>query len=92
MSGAIWDPVLDRCPRKYRKFIQYLDGRGLLRFSRCPKEHVGLFFVLKKNGIDQRIIVDARRANRHFRTPPHVDLCTSEGISKIEVEVPATWM
>jgi hypothetical protein len=44
--------------------------------------------VLKKNGIDQRIIVDARRANRHFRTPPHVDLCTSEGISRIEVEVP----
>ena len=55
----------------------------------APREHVGPFFVLKKNGVGQRIIVDARWANRHFKTPPHVDLCTSEGISRIEFELPA---
>jgi hypothetical protein len=47
-----------------------------------------MFFVTKKDGIHIRMIVDARRANRHFRPPPHVALCTAEGITRIEMELP----
>ena len=33
-----------------------------------------------------RIIVDARRCNARFRTPPGVDLCSAEGLTRVEVE------
>ena len=36
-----------------------------------------------------RLIIDARRSNLHFNPPPNVELLTAEGLSKIEVELPA---
>ena len=35
-----------------------------------------------------RMIIDVRRANRMFRTPPGVDLCTAEGVSRTEGGLP----
>ncbi len=35
-----------------------------------------------------RCIVDARRTNWRFATPPGVELCTAEGLARIEVELP----
>ena len=34
-------------------------------------------------------VIDARRSNCHFAAPPSVDLLTGEGLSGIEVELPA---
>ena len=40
---------------------------GVLSPGLCDGCHVGIFVVLKKSG-KQRLVVDARRANLHFRT------------------------
>jgi len=43
----------------------------------------------KKGRLKIRLILDARLTNRMFADPPGVSLCTAEGFSKIEVEVPS---
>ena len=40
----------------------------------------------RKNGT-QRLILDARPANRLFTPPPGVDLLTGEGLARLEVEL-----
>ena len=34
------------------------------------------------------MILDARRVNQRFRPPPRVDLCSSEGLARVELELP----
>ena len=50
------------------------------------EEEVGIFFVTKKDSGRLRLIVDARRSNLHFCSPPGVDLVTAEGLAKLEVD------
>eukprot|EP00959_Pyramimonas_sp_CCMP1952_P171478 3583110-Pyramimonas_sp.AAC.1 len=69
MPRLYMDPVLKRNSKSYRTFLRDLAGRGLLGVTTRPAESVGLFFVAKSNGA-QRMIIDARRSNGHFRTPP----------------------
>lgn len=72
-----WDPVLDKNAKQYRAFIQRLN---ILR--------IRLVFSLSKSDRKKmRLIVDARSTNAMFKDPPGVDLCSSEGFSRIEVEV-----
>jgi len=71
---------------RYRQFLQELQGKGLLRWTRTPKEHVGVFFVKKKNG-RLRMVIDARASNVHFVSPPGVDLATSDALGRIELVV-----
>ena len=73
--------------RCYREFIQRLDDIGLLQYTQKPKNEVGVFFVHKSDKKKIRLIVDARSANALFRDPPGVELCSSEGFSRIECEV-----
>ena len=47
---------------------------------------MGIFFVTKKDTGRLRLIVDARRSNLHFCSPPGVDLVTAEGLAKLEVD------
>ena len=63
------DPALTRNRRKYVKFLNDLEKRGLVKFSVACQEQVGLFFVKKKSG-QLRMILDARRTNARFRNPP----------------------
>jgi len=72
--------------RRYGEFVRSLRKIGLVHFTLEPKEEVGLFFVWKKGRQAMRLILDCRRTNRRFRAPPGVDLLTSEGLSRIEVE------
>ena len=51
-------------------------------------EQVGMFFVHKSGKNKFRLILDARRVNQRFRTPPGVALCSSESLSRIEIELP----
>ena len=55
-----------------------------------PGERMDLLVVKKEGGARQRFIVDALRANRHFRAPPPVSLFTAVGLSAREcVEEPS---
>jgi hypothetical protein len=54
----------------------------MLDFSYEHVESVGLFAVHKKGG-KQRLIVDARRANRWFGDPTPVNLATGESLSEL---------
>lgn len=83
-----WDPRLTSDKRGYKSLIQMLERLGYLRYTLRPKAHVGVFFVWKSDGQKIRLILDARSANRMFRDPPGVELCTAEGFSRIEVSVP----
>jgi hypothetical protein len=78
-----WDRKLQRNSKEYRQLIKMLDARGLITWTCEPMEFASIFFVAKKDNA-QRLIIDARRANRRFKRPPHVDLITSEGLSRIE--------
>ena len=66
------------------------------RDGQSPRERVGVFVVKKDGSARQRLIVDARRANRHeptphFRAPPPVSLLPTAGFGKTEcVEVPSS--
>ena len=51
-------------------------------------EQVGVFFVQKAAKTKVRMILDARRVNQRFRVPPGVALCSSESLSRVEIELP----
>lgn len=61
----------------------------LVSFTTSPEEEVGVFFVYKQGRQRMRMILDCRRSNTHFVSPPGVDLLSSEGLSRIEVRDPA---
>jgi len=81
------DPALVKHRQKYARFVKDLDGRGMLDFTVQPKEMVGVFFVWKKGREKIRLILDARRANKRFRRPPHVDLVSGEGLSMVDLDI-----
>ena len=82
-------PRLDQCPKlagsrmAYRSFVHTLSGKGLVRFSRTPKFHCACFFVHEKQG-RQRVIVDAREVNRHFKRLPSVALDRPEATAGLD--------
>ena len=80
------DPSLRFNQKKYQSLIRDLFEKGLVAPLKEVKETVGLFAVWKVKGKSQRLIVDARRANARFRTPPGVDLMSSESMARMEVE------
>ncbi|CAE7388043.1 unnamed protein product [Symbiodinium sp. CCMP2592] len=84
-----WDACLLHSKRQYVSFLRKLMSIDFLLFTTEPKEHIGIFFVYKSDGHRIRLIVDARGANRHFRAPPGVDLCSAEGFARLEVQLPA---
>ena len=81
------DPSLMGNRRNYERFVQKLQSLGLVRFLTHRRCDVGLFCVRKKDGL-QRLIMDCRRSNLHFKNPPGVSMCTSESLARIEVMLP----
>ena len=77
------DPVLAHNPRRYHEFVADLYDCKLVGFTVTPKVQVGAFVVTKK-GDRQRLIVDARRTNRLFRTPPSTNLGSIESWARLE--------
>ena len=78
------DPVLKNNSKEYHEFISDLIDCNLLYFTDKPRVQVGVFCVTKKQR--QRLIIDARRANRLFRTPPSTCLGSVESWTRLEVE------
>ncbi len=83
-----WDPMLKNRQRMYKKFIQKLHAADYLVYTQSPKSFCGVFFVKKSDGKKIRMIIDARGTNRLFKEPPGVHLLTSDGFSRIELDVP----
>ena len=83
------DPVLSNNTQAYHGFIADLFSCNILGFTSRPKMQVGAFFVSKKNG-KQRLVIDARRANRLFRTPPSTCLGSVDCYGRLEVEPGST--
>ena len=82
-----WDPLLRKSVRHYKSLIQRLHKIGYCSYTLTPKERAGIFVVKKSDGVRQRLIIDGRRANFRFATPPSVRLCSPESFAKAEI----TW-
>eukprot|EP00438_Fugacium_kawagutii_P014873 Skav225062 [mRNA] locus=scaffold2293:21259:24786:- [translate_table: standard] len=79
-----WDPALRR-DRKLREDLYVrLWNTGLLTFRRRRKALVAFFCVKKKDGM-QRLICDARQANKCHRAPPSTQLSTPTSFSSIDL-------
>eukprot|EP00973_Karenia_brevis_P054433 7564454-Karenia_brevis.AAC.1 len=80
------DTVLKNNRHKYTGFLADLNRCGLLYWTQSPKEFAAVFFVRKKDE-RLRMIIDCRRANARFKAPDNVDMCTAEGLARLEVEI-----
>lgn len=78
------DPLLANDPKKYHQFVADLFQCNLIGFTTNPRVQVGAFFVTKKNN-KQRLIVDARKTNRLFRTPPSTAMGSMECWGRLEL-------
>ncbi|CAK0798609.1 unnamed protein product [Prorocentrum cordatum] len=81
-----WGPSLARNRRLYVRLVKPLYAKGLLVLldESERREDVGIFFAPKKS--DQlRLIIDARRSNLHFTSPPGASLVPAEGFARVEV-------
>ena len=56
---------------------------NIIRFSRSPKSRLGVFFVRKKNG-KLRLIIDCRKVNAIFKTPPKGHVVSSAAFGDLE--------
>ncbi|CAK0901058.1 unnamed protein product, partial [Prorocentrum cordatum] len=83
-----FDSVLKFNHKEYRGLVRRPLSAGILGWTLTPKERIGMFFVWEDGRRRLRLIVDARRANAHFRDPPGVELLSSEGLARIEVQMP----
>ena len=81
------DPILRFNRRAYLSFLRRLYKLCFWHFTISPKETAGLFFVKKLRKKKIRMIIDARRGKRRFRDPSGVELLSSEGFARVEVEV-----
>lgn len=77
------DAVFRKTPRMYAKFIRLLEKIGLIRYVKFAVTNAGIFFVKKKDG-RLRMVIDARRANFLLPDVHHIQLCTSEGLTRFE--------
>ena len=84
-----WDARLKGCRRTYIRFVRALIKKGMIVIlpGGSAEERVGVFFVKKSGKTSIRMILDARRVNQRFKPPPGVELCSSEGLSRIELEL-----
>lgn len=67
---------------QYELLVTRLNKAGMVTFSSAPRVVNGLF-VVKKDGDKQRLIIDARFANKYFRKPATVSLPTPHHLSRI---------
>lgn len=79
------DPQLSTNPKTYHMFLADLFDAKLISFTNKPRVQVGAFVVTKKGG-KQRLIIDARRTNKLFRTPPTTVLGSVDAWGRLEID------
>ena len=67
------DPVLLNSQKQYETFITELCALHIVTHTQDPKEHTGIFFVKRKDDM-QRMIIDCRPTNQHFRRSPNMPI------------------
>ena len=82
-----WDPRLRRSRDLRKALYQRLCQQGLLTWRRRLKGRAGIFVVKKKDGL-QRLIIDARAANRAHRPPPTTRLGSSRCMADLDLSDP----
>ncbi|CAK0814975.1 unnamed protein product [Prorocentrum cordatum] len=82
-----WDPRLRRSRDLRKQLYQRLSQQGLLTWRRRLKGRAGIFVVKKKDGL-QRLIIDARAANRAHRLPPTTRLGSSRCMADLDLSDP----
>ena len=82
-----WDPKLRFNKKEYNKLVQRLHEIGYFNYTLNPSCMVGIFFVWKSSRTKLRLITDARCSNQKFLEAPGVNLMTSEGMGRIELEI-----
>ena len=79
------DPSL-RQPRVYEELVRAMLEKKMIEPCLDIKEECCIFAVWKKpgpNGPRQRLIIDARRSNTWFSTPPKTELATGDAFSRM---------
>lgn len=79
-----WDPQLKKSLRNREDLYFRLWKAGLLSFRRKRKALIAFFVVKKKDGM-QRLICDARQANRCHRPPPPTKLSTPAAFGGLDL-------
>ena len=84
------DPALMKSQSSYGGFLQGLHKRGMLAFRRCTVGELGalgVFFVLKKDGMSLRIVFDTRFLNCDFIDAPSTSLPSGGSFARIETDM-----
>eukprot|EP00438_Fugacium_kawagutii_P019574 Skav228158 [mRNA] locus=scaffold439:19428:23715:+ [translate_table: standard] len=79
-----WDPRLKKSLSNREDLYSRLWKAGLLSFRRKRKALIAFFVVKKKDGM-QRLICDARQANRCHRPPPPTKLSTPAAFGDLDL-------
>ena len=80
LPGVYMDVRLKKSARLYAGDCK---KRALVDYTTRPAAELGVFFVAKKNGV-LLLIIDCRKVNQLFATPPSTDLIMGEELSQIE--------
>ena len=81
-ASSYTDERMRSDPDLMRSFALRLLRCGVAGVTATCKEEVTLFFVTKKGG-RQRLVLDCRRVNEVFRSPPSPDLGSGECFSRL---------
>ena len=78
------DPKLSSSREGYEAFITELSSLHIVTHTQAPREHVGLFFVKRKDHL-QRVIIDCRSTNQHFKKSPNMPIGGAAAWSSIRL-------
>ncbi len=78
-----WDPVLRSSRKHMLGFLKILHRSGLLTWRTRIRSRVGCFFVLKKDKISRRLVIDARVTNACHRRPPRSALAIPAALAEL---------
>eukprot|EP00971_Amphidinium_carterae_P332360 6466486-Amphidinium_carterae.2 len=79
------DVVLSRSNKAYLEFLVDLSNRGLISWRRSASSVACPFFVLKKDGIKRRLILDCRQTNVLFRDPPQMRMASGSKLADLRL-------
>eukprot|EP00971_Amphidinium_carterae_P024743 487979-Amphidinium_carterae.1 len=86
VAGPCMDPALRRRSSPYLALLDRMQRANMVEFvSHAPTECIGMFCVKKSDGLRQRLVIDARRANAHFKTPPNTSLPNGTSFGRISL-------
>ena len=84
VKGLAFDPFLRKRKHAYGRFLAELFKARIIEVSSDIRCYVGVFFVLRKDGL-HRLIFDPRRSNTLCEVPPKTHLPSANSIGNMEL-------